>query len=268
MNKVYIIGVGLTKFKKPSKENPDYPQMAKQATWRALHDAGINFKQIEQASVSYVYGDSTCGQRAIYEVGLTGIPIYNVNNNCSSGSSAIHMGHSLVKGGIYNCVIAVGFEKMSRGSLTLQFGDREAPLGPFFRKKDEWVGTPKGSEKAPWAPQFFGNAGKEHMEKFGTKPKHFAKIAYKNHLHSTNNPYSQFQDYYTLSQIEKSPTVYEFLTRLQCCPTSDGAGAVILANKDFVIANKLEDQAIEVCGMVMMTDTMETFDDTQKSSMN
>jgi sterol carrier protein 2 len=123
----------------------------------------------------------------------------------------------------------------------------------------------RGFEKAPAAAQFFGNAGREHMERYGTKPEHFAKIGWKNHKHSVNNPYSQFQDEYTLEQIQSAPMVYEPLTKLQCCPTSDGAGAAILASEDFVRKHRLEAKAIEIAGMAMTTDLPSTFE--EKSSI-
>lgn len=116
-----------------------------------------------------------------------------------------------------------------------------------------------GLNESPVTAQLFGNAGLEHMKKYGTKAEHFAKVAYKNHLHSVNNPYSQFQDRYTLEQIMKSPTVYGPLTKLQCCPTSDGSAAVIVANEDFVRRHNLEAQAVEILAMEMSTDLPSTF---------
>jgi len=107
--------------------------------------------------------------------------------------------------------------------------------------------------------QFFGNAGIEHMKKYGTKPEHFVKIAYKNHLHSVNNPYSQFQEKYSLEQIKNSPKLFGPLTKLQCCPTSDGGAAVILANEEFVRKHHLEPQAVEIVAMEMSTDRSATF---------
>lgn len=112
-------------------------------------------------------------------------------------------------------------------------------------------------DASPITAQMFGNAGIEHMKKYGTKPEHFAKIAYKNHLHSVNNPYSQFQDKYTLEQIMKSPKVFGPLTKLQCCPTSDGSAAAVLASEDFVRRHKLENQAVEIVGMEMSTDLLQ-----------
>ena len=97
--KVYVVGNGMTKFMRPGKHSFDYPDLAKVAMQRALRDAGITFEQVEQAYVGYVYGDSTSGQRAVYTMGTTGIPIINVNNNCSTGSTALYMAHQALTGG-------------------------------------------------------------------------------------------------------------------------------------------------------------------------
>ena len=259
--KVYVVGVGMTKFEKPGSKNWDYPDMAKEAGEKALADAGIAYDLVEQACVGYCYGDSTCGQRAVYTLGLTGIPIYNVNNNCSTGSTALYMAKQFIEGGIADCVLALGFEKMEKGSLGVKFNDRTNPMDQQFMLMNEL----RGVGAAPIAPQFFGNAGREHMEKYGTTPEHFAKIGYKNHKHSVNNPYSQFQDEYSLEQIKAAPMVWEPLTKLQCCPTSDGAGAAILASEEFVKKHGLQKNAVEILGMAMTTDFQTTF--SEKSSM-
>lgn len=248
--KVYVVGVGMTKFEKPGGKDWDYPDMAREAGTKAIDDAGINFNDIEQAAVGYCYGDSTAGERAFYELGHSGIPIYNVNNNCSTGSTALYMAKQFIEGGLSDCVMALGFEKMEKGSLGIKYTDRTMALDKHFKVMiDE-----KGFADAPAAPQMFGNAGLEHNEKYGTTPEHFAKIGYKNHKHSVNNPYSQFQDEYSLEDILNAPKVFGPLTKLQCCPTSDGAGAAILASDDFVKKHGLEDQAVEILGMAMTTD--------------
>ncbi|XP_015600932.1 non-specific lipid-transfer protein [Cephus cinctus] len=253
---VYVVGVGMTKFEKPGRRDDfDYPVMAKEAVTKALQDARISYDEVKAACVGYVYGDSTCGQRALYEIGLTGCPVYNVNNNCSTGSTALLMAKQLVEGGSADCVLALGFEKMERGSLAPKFMDRTNPMD----KHVELMADIAGINESPITAQLFGNAGIEHMKKYGTKPEHFAKIAYKNHLHSVNNPYSQFQEKYTLEQILKSPTVFGPLTKLQCCPTSDGAAAVIVVNEEFVRKHHLESQAVEIVAMEMATDLPSTF---------
>lgn len=233
--------------------------MGAEAATAALKDANIPFSSIEQATVGYVYGDSTCGQRALYQVGISGIPIYNVNNNCSTGSTALYMAYQFIAGGLNDCVLALGFEKMEKGSLSAKYTDRTNPLDQHLSAMAE---TEYGiAAKVPFAPQLFGNAGKEHMKLYGTKLEHFAKIAEKNHRHSANNPYSQFRDVYTLEQIMKSPKVHDPLTKLQCCPTSDGAGAAVLVSEAFVHKYKLYNNAVEIVGIAMATDLPSSFNE-------
>ena len=124
--KVNVIGVGMIKFSKPGASE-DYNVMASKAMRVALEDAAVPFAEIEQAFAGYVYGDSTCGQRAVYEVGLTGIPVFNVNNNCSTGSSALMLGRQAIEAGA-ECVIVVGFEQMEKGALASKYNDRTNPL--------------------------------------------------------------------------------------------------------------------------------------------
>ena len=256
-NKVFVVGVGMTKFEKPGSKDWDYPDMAREAGTKALEDAGIAYSDVEQVAVGYCYGDSTAGERAVYEIGLSGIPIYNVNNNCSTGSTALFMAKQFVEGGLADCTMALGFEKMEKGSLGVKYTDRTNPMDKHFKLMVEL----RGFQKAPPAPQMFGNAGREHMERYGTTAEQFAKIGWKNHKHSVHNPYSQFQDEYSLQQILDAPMVYEPLTKLQCCPTSDGSGAAILASEEFVKQHGLETQAIEIAGQAMVTDMPSTFEE-------
>jgi sterol carrier protein 2 len=260
-NKVFVVGVGMTKFEKPASREWDYPDMAREAGQNALKDAGIAYGEIQQAAVGYCYGDSTCGERAVYQLGLTGIPIYNVNNNCSTGSTALFLAKQLIEGGMADCALALGFEKMEKGSLGAKYTDRINPMDKHFNAMREW----RGIERAPGAPQIFGNAGREYMEKYGAKPEHFARIGWKNHKHSVNNPYSQFQTEYSLEEIQNAPMVFAPLTKLQCCPTSDGAAAAILASERFVRQHKLEAKAVEILGMAMKTDFESTF--SERSAM-
>ncbi|BES90092.1 Sterol carrier protein [Nesidiocoris tenuis] len=255
--KVYVVGVGMTKFYRPGKSDRDYPDLAKEAVHNALEDARITISDVKSACVGYVYGDSTCGQRALYEVGMQGFPIYNVNNNCSTGSTALMLAKQILETGQADCVLALGFEKMERGSLTSKFFDRTNPMDKHIETLADMVEI----DGSPLTAQLFGNAGKEHMEKYGSKEEHMAKIAYKNHKHSTNNPYSQFQEEYSMEDITSSPKVFGPLTKLQCCPTSDGAAAAILATEDFVIAHGLQENAVEILGMEMVTDLPSTFNE-------
>ncbi|MGW4368799.1 lipid-transfer protein [Nocardia takedensis] len=265
-NKVYVIGVGMTKFEKPGRRTNedgsawDYPDMARESGTKALADAGIDYREIEQAFVGYVYGESTSGQRAVYELGLTGIPVVNVNNNCSTGSTALYLAAQTIRGGLADCTLALGFEKMQPGSLGSTWDDREQPMAKHIMALAEI-----SEVKLPPAPWMFGAAGREHMKLYGTTAEHFARIGHKNHLHSVNNPYSQFQDEYSLDDILAARMIYDPLTKLQCSPTSDGSGAVVLASEDFVDRHGLAGQAVEIVGQAMTTDFASTFDGTAKN---
>ena len=259
--KTYVIGVGMTKFEKPGAiEGWDYPDMARESGTKALADAGIDYREIQEAYVGYVYGESTSGQRAVYELGLTGIPIVNVNNNCSTGSTALYLAARAVRSGLAECALALGFEKMQPGSLGSTYDDREQPMAKHF------LALAEISEVLfPPAPWMFGAAGREHMQQYGSTAEHFAKIGYKNHKHSVNNPYAQFQDEYSLDDILASRMIYDPLTKLQCSPTSDGSGAAILASEDFVDKHGLADQAVEIVGQAMTTDFESSFDGSCKA---
>jgi acetyl-CoA acyltransferase len=256
-NRAFVVGVGMTKFEKPGSRDWDYPDMAQESGTKALDDAGIPYDAVEQAFVGYCYGDSTSGQRGVYGLGLTGIPVVNVNNNCSTGSTALFMARQAIRGGLADCVLALGFEKMEKGSLGVKYSDRTNPIDKhamaMFALRDP--------EQSPPAPQMFGNAGREHMERYGSEAGHYAWIGWKNHKHSVNNPYAQFQDEYTLEEIKAAKVIHEPLTKLQCSPTSDGSAAAVIASERFVEEHGLGDQAIEIAGQAMVTDMRSTFED-------
>ncbi|EKG21846.1 Thiolase [Macrophomina phaseolina MS6] len=251
----YVLGVGMTKFVKP-RGKVDYNEMGFEAGIKALLDAGINYDDVDVGVACYCYGDSTCGQRVFYQFGMTQIPIYNVNNNCSTGSTGLHMGRTMVSHGAADVAMVVGFEKMFPGSLGTFFQDRTNPtLTTNLVMKET-----RGITNAPGAAQLFGNAGREYMEKYGAKKEDFAEIARVNHEHSTRNPYSQFQDKYTLDQVMQSTTIHEPLTKLQCCPTSDGAAAAVLVSQSWLDARPhLKSRAVLVAGQALATDSPALF---------
>ncbi|KAI1117586.1 thiolase-like protein [Nemania sp. NC0429] len=252
---VYVLGVGMTKFIKP-RGKVDYTELGFEAGVKAMLDAQINYDDVEQGIACYCYGDSTCGQRVFYQFGMTQIPIVNVNNNCSTGSTGLAMARHTIAYGGADCILVVGFEKMMPGSLQTFFNDRENPTGTTGKMMAET----RGRTNAPGAAQMFGNAGIEYMEKYGAKPEDFAEIARVNHEHSTRNPYSQFQDVYTLEQILKAPMISNPLTKLQCCPTSDGGAAAVLVSQDFLDARPhLKDQAVLIAGQCLATDSPNLF---------
>ncbi|XP_055257622.1 sterol carrier protein 2 isoform X1 [Moschus berezovskii] len=257
-NRVFVVGVGMTKFTKPGDKTREYPDLAKEAGQKALADAQIPYSAVEQACIGYVYGDSASGQRAVYHsLGLTGIPIINVNNNCSTGSTALFVARQLIQGGVADCVLALGFEKMEKGPISLSNKNSPHPVD----KHVEIMSNKCGLSSDPVAAQMFGHAGKEHMEKYGTTLEQFAKIGWKNHKHSVNNPYSQFQKEYGLDEVMTSRKIFDFLTILQCCPVSDGAAAAILASEAFVQKHDLKSKAVEILAQEMVTDMPSSFEE-------
>ncbi|KAA8571423.1 hypothetical protein MFRU_026g00360 [Monilinia fructicola] len=251
----YVLGVGMTKFIKP-RGKVDYTELGFEAGIKAMLDAQINYDDVDQGVACYCYGDSTCGQRVFYQFGMTHIPIYNVNNNCSTGSTGLALARNVISHGGADCILVVGFEKMNPGSLQSFWNDRSNPTGTT----GEMMRITRGVTNAPGAAQMFGNAGREYMEKYGAKNEDFAEIARVNHEHSQRNPYSQFQDVYSLEQIMKAPMIHEPLTKLQCCPTSDGGAAAVLVSQDFLDARPhLKEQAILIAGQCMATDAPSLF---------
>ena len=251
--RVNVIGVGMTKFAKPGASE-DYHEMASKAAKSALADAGVSYDQIEQVYAGYVYGDSTCGQRAVYEVGLTGVPVFNVNNNCSTGSTALMLARQAVAGGMAECVLALGFEKMEKGALGAKFADRASPIEKHAMVMNE----AQGFGQAPPTAQMFGGAGREYQWRYGAKRETFGKVAEKARKHGSNNPYALFGQPLTLEQIMASEEVFDPLTRYQCCPPTCGAAAAVVCSDEFArklgIANP-----VYIAGQAMTNDFASTF---------
>ncbi|WP_405781332.1 lipid-transfer protein [Streptomyces sp. NBC_01378] len=262
MGKAYIVGVGMTRFEKPESRDWQYWDMVKEAGTKALDDAGVSYEDVEQVPVGYCFQASTAGQRAVYELGLTGVPVYNVNNNCATGSSALMLARQFVEGGINDCVLALGFEKMQRGALG---GGADGGAADGFGKTSPVarhygiMAAKHGFEMSPPTAQIFGDAAREHMEKYGTTEAQLAAVGAKNHRHSVNNPYAQFQDPYTVDEILAAKTIHAPLTKLQCSPTSDGAAAAVVVSERFVELHDLGDKAVEIAAQAMTTDTGESF---------
>ncbi|CAK9780131.1 putative sterol carrier protein [Cutaneotrichosporon oleaginosum] len=261
MGKAYVIGVGSTKFDKP-RGLREYDDLGVEAAVKALIDAGITYDQVESAAAGYVYGDSTCGQRVLYQLGMTGIPIVNVNNNCSTGSSAFILAVQSVVGGQAECALAVGFERMAPGSLGSAYKDRLSPTEGTNRQLVEIENSKNYAtkESGPGAGRIFGAGGLEYCEKYGATQEHMYKISAKNHAHSAKNPYSQFRFTPTWEEVAKSRKITRELTLPMCSPTSDGGAAAVVASEAFVKKHGLEDRAVEVAGWALTTDAPMLYD--------
>ena len=252
---VFVAGVGMIPFAKPGKSDPYY-QMAATATGLALTDAGVVYEAVQQAYVGYVYGDSTSGQRALYEVGMTGIPIVNVNNNCSTGSTALYLARQAVACGAADCVLALGFEQMTPGALDSIFHDRPSPFDLFEAETDALV----GDNGVPLALRYFGGAGKAHMDQYGTKLSTFAKIRAKASRHAARNPLALFRTEVTEEEVMASPMMWPgVMTRLMACPPTCGAAAALLVSESYARKHGL-DRSVRIRAQSMTTDSRKTFD--------
>lgn len=253
--KVYVAGVGMIPFTKPGASDP-YHVMGEQATRIALKDAGLDYDKVQQAYVGYVYGDSTSGQAAVYGAGLTGIPVFNLNNNCSSGSSALFLARQAVESGQVECALALGFEQMNPGALKGAYDDRPSPVARFQHVMTELQGY---DSNAPRAAQFFGGAGREHMKRFGTKAETFGRISVKARQHAANNPYAVFRQQLSLEEIMSAPMIFDPLTRFQCCPPTCGAAAAVVCSEAFAKRHGLNMDVV-IAAQSMTTDFESTFD--------
>ena len=254
MDQTVVTGVGMIPFAKPGKSE-NYQQMGEQAARLALLDAGVDYTAIQQAYVGYVYGDSTCGQAALYGLGQTGIPIINVNNNCATGSSALYLARQAVASGLADCVLALGFEQMVPGAIGMAFADRVSPLSRHEEAEHEIQGT---DPAAPMAAQLFGGAGQAYADEYGTDPAVFARISVKARQHAAGNPYAVFRDPLTLEQVLGSPVIYGPLTRFQCCPPTCGAAAAVICSPEYARRHGL-DATVVIRAQAMTTDTPASF---------
>lgn len=233
-----------------------YDAMGAEATRTALADAGLAFDDLQQAFVGYVYGDSTCGQRALYGVGMSGIPIVNVNNNCSTGSTALFLARQLVESGAAECVLALGFEQMQPGALRSHWSDRPSPFDRF----DELCGEINPYPDVPLALRYFGGAGREYMDRYGTGPELFAQVRAKASRHAEKNPFALLRKVVSADEVLAAPMLFPQagLTRLMACPPTCGAAAAVLVSESFARRRGV-DRRVEIAAQAMTTDRPDTF---------
>ncbi len=261
-SKAVVAGVGMIPFAKPGTSDA-YPAMGAAATRAALADAGLHYRDVRQAFVGYVYGDSTCGQRALYDVGMTGIPIVNVNNNCSTGSTALFLARQAVEGGAADCVLALGMEQMKPGALDTVYVDRPSPFDRF----DAACAALVKEDGIPLALRYFGGAGREHMARYGTTLETFAKVRAKASRHAVHNPNAIFRRELTVDEILADKPVWPgVMTRLMACPPTCGAAAALVVSEAFARTRGL-DARVRIAAQAMTTDRAGTFDDRSMLSL-
>jgi len=253
--KAVVAGVGAIPFGKPGATE-SYDLMAAAATRRALANAGLGYEDVQQAIVGYVYGDSTSGQRALYGVGMSGIPIVNVNNNCSTGSTALFLARQLVEAGAVDCVLALGFEQMRSGALTEHWSDRPSPFSRFDELCAEIAPYP-----VPLALRYFGGAGVEYMQRHGATASLFARVRAKASRHAAHNPGALLRKVVSEEEVLAAPLICAEagMTRLMACPPTCGAAAAILVSPAFAARRNL-DRRVFIAAQAMTTDRPGTFD--------
>jgi acetyl-CoA acetyltransferase len=253
---VVVAGVGMINFRKPGA-SANYIEMGAQAARLALADAGIGYELVQQAYVGYVYGDSTSGQSALYEVGLSGIPIANVNNNCATGSTALFLARQAVESGAVDCALALGFEQMQPGALGNMYSDRPAAMGSCFAVANTLAGD---VPDMPMAIRMFGGAGREHMQKYGTSLETFAAIRAKASRHAANNPLALFRKEVTVDDVMNDVVVWpEVMTRLMACPPTCGGAAAIICSERFAKKHGLRTDVV-ILAQSMTTDYVSSYE--------
>ncbi len=220
MRNVYVLGTGMIKFGRYPEKT--VPELGAEAALVALRDAGITIKEVELFASGNLYqANAMIGQRILQQIGQTGIPVINVANACATGSTAFREAFMAVASGMYDVAMAVGVEQMGKQGL----------LGGAGGGSDPAYST-EGRIGSGLMPAVFGQAGMEHMRKYGTKLEHFAKISVKSHKHATRNPFSQYQNELSLEDVLNARMVAYPNTLYMCCPTGDGAAAAILVSED------------------------------------
>jgi len=251
---VLVAGVGMIPFTKPGQSAP-YDEMGAKAIGLAIADGGLSYDLVEQAFAGFVFGASCAGQRTIYKAGMTGIPIVNVNNNCSTGSAALFLARQAVGSGAVECALAVGFEQMNPGAIARVFTDRVSPFADFNAACDEMVDV-----ELPLGLRYFGGAGLAHMHKYGTTLADFAKVRAKASRHAANNPLAVFRNVMTTEQVLESPVVWPgVMTKPMACPPTCGAAAAIVVSRDFAKRHSLNPR-VRIAAQAMTTDTPVTLE--------
>ncbi len=233
---VIVAGVGLHPFGRfPEKTVRD---LAREAVLEALEDAGVGYKDIQAAYFGHVYyAGMSVGESVLHELGLTGIPIINVENACSSGSTGLWLAFWAVASGMFDLVLAFGAEKVPRGPVATSAEDSLERL----------IGA--DHMMASYAMRM-----RRYMEEFGAPAEAFARISVKAHKNASINPYAHYKKVFSLEEVMGSRMIADPLTLYQCCPTSEGGAAAIICAKE-VAPKYVKDmkRVVTIAGMGLRT---------------
>ena len=250
MRKVAVVGAGMTHFGK--HQDKTLKDLGREAVEAAMKHAGVDKPQIEAAMVGNATAGLITGQEMIRaqvilrEMGFGDIPMINTENACASSSTAFHLAWMYVASGMYDCVLALGVEKLYHedkrrsfqaiGSAVDMTAFSQLKKSTAERGRTEGESAGDGGEgageKRSLFMDFYAAGAREHMKRYGTTAVQFAKVAVKSHQNASLNPYAQYREVYSVEDILNSPMVAEPLTRLMCSPIGDGAAALILCSEE------------------------------------
>jgi acetyl-CoA acetyltransferase len=211
MRQVYVLGVGLHPFGRFGDK--DVIEIGREAVVHALKDAGVDWRQVEAAYCGTVFAGPMAGNKVLARVGLTGIPIMNVENACASGGSALRAAYQAIAGGFCDVALAFGFEKMPRGFIAGNPDDWFAVMGLAVN------------------PQYFALKARRHMAHFGTTEEQLVRVSEKNHRNGALNPYAMYRKVMTVEEIAHSQMVNDPLRLLMLCAPNEGGAAVVLSTR-------------------------------------
>ena len=231
---VWAVGVGMTAFGR--HEGKTIQALGTEAVGAALADAGLGYDAVEIAYCGHVLQGSTAGQKVLYGVGMTGIPIFNVENACASGTSALRAAAMAVGHGMADIALACGFEVMGRGAIPTRGDER--------LERESTSGQPP-------LPALFANVYREHARRYGTTLEQLAMVSVKNRSYGARNPRAQFRDPVTVDDVMRSREVAPPLRLLMCCPTTSGAAAIVLASADVARAMR---KPVRIVASVLRSD--------------
>jgi acetyl-CoA acetyltransferase len=233
---VVIAGVGLHPFGRfPEKSSHD---LARTAVLEALNDAGVGYKDIQAAYFGHVYYEGmSMGEIVLGQLGLTGIPVINVENACSSGSTGLWLAFWAVATGQFDIVLAFGSEKVPRGPVTTTSSD-----------------SPERLIGADFMMASYAQMMRRYMSEYGAPVEAFAQVSVKAHKNASMNPYAHHKKVFTLEDVLNSRMISDPLTLFQCCPTSEGGSAAIICARE--VADKYvkdPDRLVTIAGAGLRT---------------
>lgn len=253
--RVNVVGIGVTPFHRPGA-GPGYKHLIARVCQDALGDAGLEYRNIGAAYVGYAFGESTCGQHGLYSLGLSGIPVINVNNTGASGSTALYLAAQAIENGSAECVLAVGFEQAIPPSQPLHERGDDSPLERHLKVMAAQQGN---TLDAPFAVQLFGGAAREYLWRYGARRETLAMVTVKAREHGSRNPAALFGRRMSLDEVLAAPTLFDPLTRPQCCALASGAAAVVLCSDAFARRRGVR-TPVQMVAQAMISDFPSTFD--------